>query len=155
MTYCSSCSAWIPNTELNPLEPGSEDVTNPSEKGKSKTLLAAYAKAAEANGLEAFKTMLMEHEKAIQEDLALQEERAAKKAEKAKKAAARKSSEARANDDDMDVDEENGTEKPKAKKRKKVADESDIDEKVVALDPEREDVTDVLSPQRHQRPLPS
>ena len=126
----SHYSAWIPNTELTPLDPASEDVLNPSEKGKSKTLLAAYAKAAEANELEAFKTMLLEHEKAIQEDLALQEERSAKKAEKAKRAAARKAPEAKAEDDDMDVDEEPSLVKAKSKKRKKATEDSDADEKV-------------------------
>ena len=104
---------------------------NPSEKGKSKTLLAAYEKASEANGLDHFKMMLVEHQKALQEDIAMQEERAAKKAEKAKKAAARKSTEAAIEDeDDMDIDDDVGAEKPRSKKRKKTADDSDADEKV-------------------------
>lgn len=124
------CSAWIPNTELNPLDSASDEVKNPPEKGKSKTLLAAYAIAAEANELEAFKTMLLDYEKAIQKDMALQEEKSAKKANKAKRSTARKSSDAKVEDDDMDIDDETAAEKPKSKKRKKVADESDPDEKV-------------------------
>ncbi|KAG8526937.1 uncharacterized protein KY384_008366 [Bacidia gigantensis] len=119
--------AWIPNTELTPLDPDSDDVKSPNEKGKTKTLIAAYSKAAEASTLDAFKAMLTDHQKALEEDIALQEEREAKKAEKAKKTA-RKSSDAKADDDEMDVDDE-VAEKPKSKKRKKAADESDADEK--------------------------
>ncbi|KAL9127301.1 MAG: hypothetical protein Q9217_003788 [Psora testacea] len=122
--------AWIPNTELTFLDTDSDAVKNPSEKGKSKTLLAAYEKASEANGLEHFKAMLSDHQKALQEDMAVQEERAAKKAEKAKKAAARKSYEAVAEEnDEMDIDEDTGANKPKSKKRKKAAEDSDADEK--------------------------
>ena len=121
--------AWMPNTELTPLDPEDESVKTPSEKGKSKTLLAAYAKAAEANDLQHFKSMLAEHQKAVQQDIeereAFEAERAAKKAKKS-----RKSSDAVANNgDEMDVDDEEAAEKPKSKKRKKV-DESDVDEKV-------------------------
>ena len=61
--------AWMPNTELTPLDPEDEVVKSPSEKGKSKTLLAAYAIAAEANDLQHFKSMLAEHQKAIQQDI--------------------------------------------------------------------------------------
>lgn len=123
-------SAWIQNTELSPLEPDSDAIKSPVEKGKSKILLSAYAKAAEGSTLDEFKTMLVEHDAAVQEDIKLQEERAAKKAEKSKKAAARKSSEAVADDDEMEIDDGAGAEKPKSKKRKKPADDSDADEKV-------------------------
>ena len=103
-------SAWIPNTELTPLDITSDAVKNPPEKGKSKTLLAAYGKAAEANGLAVFKKMLADHRQAIEEDLAAQEERAAKKTEKTKKS---KSSEAAGEDDDgMDVDEDESERSP-------------------------------------------
>ncbi|KAL9104484.1 MAG: hypothetical protein Q9163_000577 [Psora crenata] len=123
--------AWIPNTELTALDPHSDAVKNPSEKGKSKTLLAAYGKAAEANALSYFKSMLAEHQKALQEDIAVQEERAAKKAEKAKKAAARKSSDAAGEEnDEMDIDEDKAADKLKSKKRKKAGDDSEADEKV-------------------------
>ena len=114
---------------MNPLDPSSDEVQNFQEKGKTKQLIAAYATAKQASDLESFKTMLVEHEKAIQDDLALQEERAAKKVEKAKRAAARKDSEVK-NDDDMDVDKPAGTEKAKTKKRKKTGDDIDEDEKV-------------------------
>ena len=147
-------SAWIPNTELTPLDITSDAVKNPPEKGKSKTLLAAYAKAAEASDLGVFKKMLADHQQAIEEDLAAQEERAAKKAEKTKKS---KSSEAAGDDEDgMDVDEDESAEKPKSKKRKKAADDSDADEKVCLLDlGGSELLTDVLSPQRRPKQAPS
>ena len=117
-------SAWIPNTELNPLDPNSDEIQNFQEKGKTKQLAAAYEKAKQGHDLGAFQTMLREHQKAIEEDLALQEEKAAQKAEKANRAAARK------HGDDMDVDEPASTEKAKSKKRKKNTEEVDENEKV-------------------------
>ena len=104
-----------------------ESIKNPAEKGKSKTLLAAYAKASEANDLTHFKNMLADHQKALAEDQAEREERAAKKAKKA----SRKSADAAtlADEDEMDVDNEDGAAKSKSKKRKK-AEDSDVDEKV-------------------------
>ena len=70
-------SAWIRNTELTPLDAESENTKNPIEKGKSKTLLAAYGKAAENNGLAHFKTMRADHQKAIEIDKETNEEKAA------------------------------------------------------------------------------
>ena len=107
----------------------SEAVKTPIEKGKSKTLLAAYGKAAENNGLEHFKGMLADHQKALEADLQereeLEKERAAKKAKKA----ARKS-DAAVDPDEMDQDEDAPAEKPKSKKRKKADDNDDVEEKV-------------------------
>ena len=107
----------------------SEAVKNPVEKGKSKTLLAAYGKAAENNNLEHFKGMLADHQKALEADLQereeLEKEREAKKAKKA----ARKS-DAAVDPDEMDQDEDAPAEKPKAKKRKKADDHDDVEEKV-------------------------
>lgn len=105
-----------------------DSTQNPSEKGKSKLLLAAYAKASEGNTLDYFKTMLAEHQRALQED---QEEKAERAAKKGKKAI-RKSSDAvpvEDDADDMDIDEVTNAEKPKSKKRKKT-DDSDLEEKV-------------------------
>ena len=122
-------SAWIPNTELTPLDVESELTTNPVEKGKSKTLLAAYGKAAENNGLAHFKTMLADHQKAIEIDEEIKEEKAAKKTKKP----SRKSVDAAPVADDaeeMEIDEETAAEKPKSKKRKKAEDSDDGDEKV-------------------------
>ena len=91
-------------------------------------MLAAYAKAAENNGLDHFKTMLAEHAKALEKDAEEREERAAKKAsKKSRKSEATVPAE---DADGMDVDEEAATEKPKSKKRKKADDSEDADEKV-------------------------
>ncbi|CAF9924722.1 MAG: hypothetical protein ALECFALPRED_002820 [Alectoria fallacina] len=120
--------AWIPNTELTPLDVESETTKNPVEKGKSKTLIAAYSKAAENHDLAHFKTMLADHQKAIEIDEELKEEKAAKKTKKA----SRKSGDATAVADDaeeMDIDDEAAAEKPKSKKRKKADDSDDADEK--------------------------
>lgn len=119
--------AWIPNTELTPLDVESENTKNPIEKGKSKTLLAAYGKAAENNDLAHFKTMLADHQKAIEIDEEIKEEKAASKTKKS----SRKSGDAApaADDaDEMELDDETAAEKPKSKKRKK-DDSDDGDEK--------------------------
>lgn len=115
----------MPNTDLTPLDTNTcKDTT---EKGKSKPLLAAYEKAAEQHGLDYFKDMLADHQKAVKEDLEAQAERDAKKAHKSK----RKSTDVTIEDaDDMDVDDEAEGPKPKSKKRKKEFD-SDGDEKVM------------------------
>ena len=122
-------SAWVPNTELNELDVLSEAVQEPVEKGKSKTLLSAYAIAAENNELDYYKTMLNNHNAAVEEDKHAQEEaeaeRAAKKVKKAERAA-RKSETLAA-----DEDESTSAEKPKSKKRKKAEDEDDAEEKVM------------------------
>ena len=101
----------------------------PVEKGKSKTLLAAYEKAAENNGLEHFKGMLADHQKALEADLQereeLEKERVAKKAKKASR-----KSDAVVDPDEMDIDEDAPAEKPKSKKRKKADENEDVDEKV-------------------------
>ena len=148
--------AWMPNTELTPLEPDDESVKSPPEKGKSKMLLAAYAKAAEANDLQHFKTMLVEHQKALQQDIEDREALAAEKASAKKSKKSRKSSTAVAEDaDEMDVDDDEAAEKPKSKKRKK-ADDSDNEEKVSAfINPTVSVYTDQRSPQRHLRLEPS
>lgn len=114
---------------MTPLDPEDESIKTPVEKGKSKTLILAYSKAAEGNDLLHYKTMLADHQKALAEDQAEREERAAKKAKKS----SRKSTEAAPTaEDEMDVDEEESSAKPKSKKRKK-AEESDAEEKVSNL----------------------
>ena len=104
----------------------SDAVKNPVEKGKSKTLLQAYKKAADNEGLDHFKGMLSDHQKALEADLQEREERAAKKAKKA----SRKSEVAVEDEDEMDIDDEAVAEKPKSKKRKKAEDSEDLEEKV-------------------------
>ena len=117
----------MPNTELTPLD--LESVTKPVEKGKSKVLLAAYEKAAEQNSLAHFKEMLVDHQKALQEDQEAQAELEAKRAAKAKRKSAEASAKA-VDADDMDVDNEIDEPKPKSKKRKKEPDSDAGDEKV-------------------------
>ena len=148
--------AWMPNTELTPLDPDDESVKAPPEKGKSKMLLAAYTKAAEANDLQHFKTMLVEHQKALQQDIEDREALAAEKAAAKKSKKSRKSSDAVVEDaDEMDVDDDEAAEKPKSKKRKK-ADDSDNEEKVSAfIDSTTSVYTDQQSLQRHLRLEPS
>lgn len=105
-------------------------VQTPVEKGKSKTLLLAYAKAAENQNIDHFKTMLAEHQKALQADMEAQEEYEKEKAAKKASKKPRKSEVTVAEDDEMDIDQEAPVEKPKSKKRKKAEDEEDVEEKV-------------------------
>ena len=151
------CSAWIPNTELSLLDVHSDVVKTPIEKGKSKTLLQAYKKAADNEDLNHFKGMLADHQKALEADLQereeLDKERAAKKAKKG----SRKSDVLVNDDDEMDVDEDVVPEKPKSKKRKKAEDSEDVDEKVGSTYPLSIDygVTKRPSRRRLQKRLPN
>jgi len=118
---------------LTPLDTTAESTRQPPEKGKSKVLLAAYSKASEAQGLDHFKQMLAEHQKALDDDLVEREEREAEREARKAKKANRKSSEAAASTEDadgMDVDDDTPAEKPKSKKRKKATDDGEIEEKV-------------------------
>lgn len=116
-------SAWIPNTDLTPLN--TEECKDIQEKGKAKSLYQAYQVAAENHDLQHFKDMLINHQKAMQEDQERKEARQAAKVAKAEKKSKRKSTEG---EDEMDLDEE---EKPKsAKKRKKAVDSDGENEKV-------------------------
>ena len=117
----------MPNTELTPLD--AESVRDAPEKGKSKLLLAAYEKAAELHDLDYFKEMLVDHQKAIQEDQEAQAQREAKKASKAKRKSQDAAAQAAAAEE-MDIDEEVPEPKPKSKKRKKDLDSDAGEEKV-------------------------
>lgn len=111
---------------MTPLD--TETTKDPTEKGKSKLLLAAYEKASEHQSLQHYKEMLADHQKALQEDQEAQAERETKKSTKSK----RKSMDAGAQSgdvDEMDLGEEASAEKPKSKKRKKEIG-SDGEEKV-------------------------
>lgn len=120
----------MPNTDLTLIDIEEESNKEPSEKGRSKALLAAYAKLVEKRDLAHFKTMLLDHQKALAEDLAAQEAAAAEKESKKSKKS-RKISEAL--DDDADIGGDPGTENMKAKKRKKAADDSDMGDKVILI----------------------
>lgn len=122
-------SAWMPNTDLTPLDPASIDTTD--TKGKSKPLVAAYVKASEDNDLQHYKDLLEDHQKAVEEEQKAQVEQDAKRSTKPKRKSVGATAAAAAADDEdeMDVDEEEAAPKPKSKKRKKEA-ESDGEEKV-------------------------
>ncbi|RVX74409.1 hypothetical protein B0A52_01535 [Exophiala mesophila] len=122
--------AWIPNTDLAPLNP--EDCKDVSEKGKGKALLAAYEVAAENHDLEYFKTVLDEHAAAIQADEDARLAREAEKAEKASKASEKKKrkSEAKVEDVEMaDADADAAPKKPSKKRKKDAVSEDDDTEK--------------------------
>lgn len=121
----------MPNTELTPLDVDS--VTAPSEKGKSKLLLAAYEKAMEQHDLKYFKEMLVDHQKAIEEDQEAQAEKEAKKANKAKRKSTTTAVAPVVDAGEMDIDEDAATPKPKSKKRKKEHEDDAADEKVRSL----------------------
>lgn len=131
-----SSSAWIPNTDLTPLDP--ESCKNVPEKGKGKTLLAAYRVAAENHDLQYFKDLLAEHQRAVQQEAEEREAKAAAKAaakaQKEEKKKRRKSATAAEEAEDIEMDEadQEDHEKPKsARKRKKDA-ESDVEEEKVS-----------------------
>ena len=123
-------SAWIVNTELTPLDPA--DCKNVVDKGKSKHLLEAYKIAADNHDLSYFKEMLVDHMNAMQEDAEIKAEKEAKKANKAKRKSMDTAAAGANNGDvgEMDVDEEAGDSKPKAKKRKKSLDSDGVEDKV-------------------------
>ena len=120
-------SAWIPNTDLIPLNV--DQVKDVAEKGKSKSLIGAYNVAAEEHPLSYFKEMLLDHQKAIQEDQEIREAREAAKAAKAEKK--KRKSEIAEEDVEMeDADDDDGETKKSSKKRKKDLESEGDEEKV-------------------------
>ncbi|KAF2756681.1 hypothetical protein EJ05DRAFT_72451 [Pseudovirgaria hyperparasitica] len=119
--------AWLVNTDLRPLDVEEvKRIYSTEDKGKkSQSLWDAYGIAAEEHDLSWFKTMLSEHEVAIQQDIEEKEARAAEKAAKKEQAARRKS--AKADDDDVEMEDAAGDSSKKNKKRKKDGD--DVDDK--------------------------
>ncbi|KAF7116265.1 hypothetical protein CNMCM5793_004341 [Aspergillus hiratsukae] len=119
--------AWIPNTDLTPLDPAScKDVP---EKGKSKLLLAAYAVAAEGHDLQYFKDLLADHQRALQQELEEQEaQQAAKDAAKAEREAKKNKRKSMDIVDDLeDIDMEDADEPKKAKTSKKRKKDAETD----------------------------
>lgn len=93
------------------------------EKGKSKSLVAAYQVAAENHDLKFFKDMLEDHARAVRED---EERKEAREAEKVAKAERKKrKSEAKTEADDVEMEEAEAEVKKSSKKRKKEADSED------------------------------
>lgn len=101
------------------------DCKDVPEKGKNKQLIEAYKVAAEGHDIEHFKNLLMEHERALQQDIEAKEEAARAKAEKAEKKTKRKSMDAARDVEMEDAGSADETSKSASKKRKKSAAESD------------------------------
>ncbi|KEF58799.1 uncharacterized protein A1O9_03642 [Exophiala aquamarina CBS 119918] len=125
--------AWIPNTDLTPLNP--EDCKDVPEKGKAKALSAAYKVAAENNDLEHFKTLLDEHAAALQADIEAKEARDAEKAAKSDKK--KRKSEAKIETEDVDMEDADAepVAKKGSKKRKKEVDSDDEESEKPAKTP--------------------
>lgn len=125
----------MPNTDLTPLD--AQACKEFPEKGKTKSLIAAYEIAGQQHDLAYFKEMLADHQRALQEDAELRAERGAKKQKKGK----RKSTDAAEDGDDIDMEdaeeldaENDGADtKPKSKKRKKSLDSDGEGDKVRSL----------------------
>lgn len=135
MNSTNHCSAWIPNTDLAPLNP--EDCKDVSEKGKGKALIAAYQVAAENHDLEHFKTLLEEHAAAIQADEDARLAKETEKAEKASKASEKKKRKSEAKVEDVEMEDADADAAPKksSKKRKKEADSEDEETEKVSSEP--------------------
>jgi hypothetical protein len=115
----------MPNTDLSPLDP--EACKTVSEKGKSKSLLAAYATAAENNDLDYYKDILIQHAQAMEEEAEKQAARQEKKhkADKKKRKSDAKGKAADDEDVEMEDAEDAAEVKKSSKKRKKAADSDD------------------------------
>jgi len=101
-----------------------------SEKGKSKSLIAAHKVAAENHDLQYFKDMLLAHSEAMAADAEAQAERdAAKEAAKAAKKEKKPKRKSEVADDDVEMEDVEDDSSKKSKKRKKAV-ESDDEEKV-------------------------
>lgn len=102
-----------------------------TEKGKSKSLLNAYAVAGEGHDLQHFKVILADHEHALQQELEAREAKEAAKAEKQAKKNKRKSMDV-VQDEDVDMDdvEEEEVKKPKSSKKRKKSVDADESAKV-------------------------
>lgn len=124
----------MPNTDLKPLNP--EDCKDVPEKGKSKSLLAAYAIAAENHNLQYFKDLLLEHEKALQLENEEREAKAAAKAEKESRKKKRKSMDV-VDDEDVDMEDvdDRGKTPKSSKKRRKSAADTDVESEKVSIAP--------------------
>ncbi|EDN06145.1 conserved hypothetical protein [Histoplasma mississippiense (nom. inval.)] len=114
--------AWIPNTDLTPLDP--ESCKDVNEKGKTKSLVEAYRVAAENHDLQYFKDMLADHQRALEQD---QEEREARAAAKAAKQEKKKRKSMDVTDEQEDETADVGTEKRKSTKKRKKDVESDAE----------------------------
>lgn len=126
-----SHSAWVPNTNLTPLDPA--ECKEVSEKNKSKLLLSAYKVAAEGHDLQYFKKLLSDHQAAIdEEDAEIEAREAEKEAAKAAKESKKGKRKSKAADTDVEMEDVDDSKKTKSasKKRKKDAETDGEAEKV-------------------------
>lgn len=115
-------SAWIVNTNLTPLD--ASECKEVSEKNKSKQLYRAYQVAAEEHDLQHFKSLLADHQAALQQEIEEEEAKeAAKEAAKAEKNAKKGKRKSKAAETDVEMEDVDDSKKAKgsAKKRKKDA----------------------------------
>lgn len=122
-------SAWVPNTNLTPLDPA--ECKDISEKNKTKQLISAYKIAAEGNDLKYFKKLLNDHHAAIEQEeaeLEAQEaEKAAAKAAKESKKGKRKSKGAETDVEMEDADDSKKTKSASKKRKKDVETDAEAD----------------------------
>ncbi|KAJ5780843.1 hypothetical protein N7457_006003 [Penicillium paradoxum] len=114
--------AWVPNTNLTPLDPA--ECKEISEKNKSKLLINAYKVASEGHDLQYFKKLLKEHQAAIdQEEAEFEAQEAEKAAAKAAKEAKKGKRKSKGAETDVEMEDADDSKKTKApsKKRKKEA----------------------------------
>ncbi|KAI9780827.1 MAG: hypothetical protein M1835_004425 [Candelina submexicana] len=132
--------AWMPNTDLQTLDP--EACKTTTEKGKSKDLYAAYQVAAEQHELQFFKDMLADHQAAMLEDPEAKTTKSKKGKRKSKDAVEdAEDVDMEDADDGMDVDDDEVETKAKGSKKRKKATDSDGEAAKPAKTPKRSDST--------------
>lgn len=112
--------------DLKPIT--AEECKDVPAKGKGKALLNAYAVAAEGHDLEHFRTILADHQLAVQQELEAREAKEAAKADKQAKKNKRKSTDV-VEDEDVDMDDvgEEEVKKPKSSKKRKKSVDADAE----------------------------
>ncbi|EKV17499.1 PWWP [Penicillium digitatum] len=112
--------AWVPNTNLTPLDPA--ECKNISEKNKTKSLVNAYKVASEGHNLQYFKKLLNDHQAALdQEEAEFEAQEAEKVAAKAAKEGKKGKRKSKGAETDVEMEDLDDSKKSKApsKKRKK------------------------------------
>ncbi|KAJ5919041.1 hypothetical protein N7466_009984 [Penicillium verhagenii] len=147
--------AWITNTNLTPLDPA--ECKDISEKNKTKQLIGAFKVASEGHDLEHFKSLLNDHQAALQQEIEDEEReeeekakaKADKEAEKANKKNKRKSKGA---ETDVEMEDVEAAKPSKAtKKRKK--DETDVEEDKPAKTPKTATKIKLSTPKAPKTPV--
>ena len=127
-------SAWIPNTNLTPLDPA--ECKDVSEKNKSKLLIGAYKVAAEGHDLQYFKNLLSDHQAALQQEVEEREaEEAAKAAAKAEKETKKDKRKSKGAETDVDMEDAEAGKKSKVTKKRKKDAEPDVEPEKVRMLP--------------------